>query len=204
MAPLNAQIEQARGTLAELKCEMRAVEAELETFSADRLRFDALRDACNALDRLDELGAGQLFWEAVEFKDSAGHIVWLRSRIARFDDEIRGVLEKQAKLKGQINRRLDELDCLSDQIDDAYDRDERRYSEFAIVRELSPVPHPPAAMPWCDDGESDRRYRFKMRSAMTLCLLLAIVIHLIVVPKAVRPVVAQIPERLAMMVRQEP
>ena len=203
MAPLNAQIEQVQGTLAELKCEMRAVEAELETFSVDRLRFDALRDACNALDQLDKLGAGQLFWEAVEFKDSAGHIVWLRSRIARFDEEIRGVLEKQAKLKGQINRRLDELDCLSDQIDDAYDRDERRYSEFAIVRELSPVPHPPATMPWCDDGESDRRYRFKMRSAMTLCLLLAIIIHLIVVPKPVRPVVAQIPERLAMMVRQE-
>ena len=55
MAPLNAQIEQVRGTLAELECEMRAAEAELETFSADRLRFDALRDACTVLERLDAL-----------------------------------------------------------------------------------------------------------------------------------------------------
>ena len=117
MAPLNAQIEQVRGTLAELEGEMRAVEAELETFSADRLRFDALRDACNVLDRLDELEAGQLFWgEVPEFKDPAGHMARLRSRIARFDEEIGGVLEKQANLKAQVNQRLEELDYLYDEI----------------------------------------------------------------------------------------
>ena len=143
LAPLNAQIEQARGRLAELKGEIRAVEAELETFSADRMRFDALRDACNLLDRLDQLEAGQLFWgEVPEIKDPAGHMERLRSRIARFDEKIGGVLEKQANLKAQANQRLDELDYLDDEIDDAYDRDERRESEFAIVRELSPVPSP--------------------------------------------------------------
>lgn len=204
MAPLNAQIEKARVTLAELDRGKRAVDAELETFSADRQRFDLLRDACNLLDRLDQLEAGKLFWgELQEIEDPARHMIRLRSRIADFDGEIGGVLEKQAELKAQINQRLDELDFLQDQIDDAYDRDERRESEFAIVRELSAVPHPPAIMPWCGNDESDRRYRFNMRSAMTLSLLLAIIIHLIVVPKPVRPVVAQIPERLAMMVRQE-
>ena len=149
MAPLNAQIEQVRGTLAELECEMRVAEAELETFSADRLRFDALRDACNVLDRLDELEAGQLFWgEVPEFKDPAGHIERLRSRIARFDGEIRGVLEKQANLKAQVNQRLEELDYLHDEIHDAHARDERREDEFAIEREISPVPHHPSVMPW--------------------------------------------------------
>jgi hypothetical protein len=204
LAPLNARIEQTRGKLAELKSGIRTVEAELETFSADRMRFDALREACNLLDRLDQLEAGQLFWgESPEIKDPPGHMERLRSRITRFDDKIRRVLEKQANLKTQANQRLDELDYLCDQIDEAYDRDERRDSEYAIVRELSPVPHE-SVMPWSRDDESDRRFRRTQLTAMFLSLLLGIIIQLVVVPKVVRPIVAQIPERLAMMVREEP
>jgi len=204
LAPLNAKFEQVRGTLAELEREMRAVEAELETFSADRLRFDALRDACNLLDRLDQLEAGQLFWgELPEIKDPAGHMARLRSRIATFDGEIRGVVEKQANLKAQANQCLDELDCLDDEIRNAHARDERREHEFAIERELSPVPHGPTVMPWSDDDESDRRYRRTLRTALLLSLLFGTVFHLVIVPAPVRPPVAQIPERLAMMVRKE-
>jgi len=204
LAPLSAQVEQVRGTLAELEREMRAVEAELESFSADRLRFDLLRDACNLLGRLDELEAGHLFWgELQEFKDPAGHMERLRSRIAGFDGEIRGILEKQANLKAQGNRRLGELDSLYDEIDQAHARDERREEEFLIERELSPVPHHPVVMPWSHDDESDRRYRRTLRTAMLLSLLIGIVLHLVIVPAPVRPVVARIPERLAMMVRKE-
>jgi len=204
LAPLNAKVEQVRGTLAELEREMGAVEAELETFSADRLRFDTLRDACNLLDRLDQLEAGRLFWEeAPEIMDPAGHMARLRSRIASFDGEIRGVVEKQASLKAQANRCLDELDCLDDEIRNAHARDERREHEFAIERELSPVPHGPTVMPWNDDDESDRRYRRALRTALLLSLLFGTVFHLVTVPAPVRPPVAQIPERLAMMVRKE-
>ena len=202
MSPLNAQIEQVRGTLAGLESEMRAVEAELETFSADRLRFDLLREACSVLDRLDELQAGQLFWGEVPEMDSAGHMALVRSRLARFDGEIGGVLEKQANLKAQANGCSDELENLYYEIQDAYARDERRENEFAIERELSPVPHYPSDMPW-NLGESDRRYRRALTTAMLFSLFLGIVIHMVVVPKPVRPAVVHIPERLAMMVRKE-
>ncbi len=202
LAPLNAQIELARARLGELKGEIRAVEAELETFSTDRMRFDALREACNLLDRLDQLEAGQLFWgESPEIKDAAGHMERLRGRIACFDEKIRGILEKEKHLKEQANQHLDELDYLYDQIDDAHDRDERRESEFAIVRELSAVPHL-SVMPW--SAEPDKRFRRTQLTALFLCLLLAIVIQTVVVPKVVRPIIAQVPERLAMMVREEP
>lgn len=204
MAPLNAQIEQVRETLVELKGEMDAAEAELETFSADRQRFDALRDACNLLEQLDKLQAGQLFWgELPEIKNPAGHIERLRSRIARFDGEIGVTLERQANLKEQTNRCLDKLDYLDDEIRDVYARDERREDEFLIEREISSVPHHQLIMPWSQDGESDQRYRRTLRSAVLLSLLLGVIIHLVTVPVPVRPAVVQIPERLAMMVRQE-
>ena len=202
--PLYAQVEQVQGTLAELKCEMRAVEAEIEAFSADRLRFDALRDACNVLDRLDELEAGQLFWgEVPEFKDPAGHIARLRSRIASFDEEISGTLEKLATIKAQGNLRIEELDYLHDEISNAHARDERREEEYLIERELSPVSNHQPVMPWSYDGESERRYRRTLLIAMLLNLLLCAIILLVTVPVLVRPVVVEIPERLAMMVRKE-
>ncbi len=204
MAPLNAQVEQVRGTLAELECEMRAVEAELETFSVDRLRFDALRDACNVLGRLDELEAGELFWgEVPEFRDSAGHIARLRSRIASFDEEIRGTLEKQENLKAQGNQRLEELDCLYDEICNVHARDERREDEYLIDREFSPVALHPSIMPWSQDGENDRRYRRALLIAMLFSVLFSAVILLVTVPMLVRPAVVEIPERLAMLVRKE-
>ena len=202
MAPLNAKIEQVRRDLAGLRSEIRAVDAELETISPDRMRFDALRETCNLLERLDELEAGQLFWgESPEIRDPAGHLTRLRSRIRCFDYQINGILEKQANLKAQENQRLDEFDYLYDQVDEAYDRDERRDCEFAILRELSPVPHE-SVMPW--SAATDQRFRRTQLIAMFLSLILGIAIQLVIVPKVVRPVVARIPERLAMMVREEP
>ena len=204
MAPLNAQIELVREKLAGLKAELRVAEDELETFSDDRLRFDALREACNVLERLDELEAGQLFWgDLPEFKDSAGHLARLRSRIASFDREISGVLEKQAQLQAQVNQRFDELDYLHEEVHDAHARDERREEEFAIVREISPDPEHELVMPWSDDAETERRYRRAMMTALFLSLLLSIVVRTVILPAPVRPIVAEVPERLAMMVRKE-
>src|SRR5512134_1921790 len=85
LAQLNAQIEQARQKREALEGELRVVEAELKTSSADRQRFDALRDVCAALDKLGELKADELFWEGVaETQEVAGHVERARSRGARF------------------------------------------------------------------------------------------------------------------------
>jgi outer membrane biosynthesis protein TonB len=204
LAPLNAQIEQTRGKLRELESEMRAVEAELEALNVERQRFDTLRDACNLLDRLDELEAGQLFWgEMPEIKDPAGHIGRMRSHISRFDEKINVILGNQVNLKAQFNQRLDELEYLHDEIHDAHARDERREEEYAIEREVSPVPHHLSFMPWSYDDENDRRYRRTLLVSLLLSMLFGTIAHLVTVPVQVRPAVVEIPERLAMMVRQE-
>ena len=202
--PLNAQVEQVMERLRGIEGELRAVEAELDTYAADRQRFDLLRDVCTSLDRLGELEAGHLFWgEIPEVTDVAGHMVRLRNSIIRFDNEIRVVLDKQAHLKAKANRCLEDLDYLDEEIHDAYARDERRENEFAVDRDISPIPEHLAVMPWRYDDATDRRYRRTLLMALLLALLLGIVVHLVVVPVLVRPPVAQIPERLAMMVRKE-
>jgi hypothetical protein len=204
LEPLNAQIEQTRGKLKVLEGDLRLVEAELETFSADRQRFDALRDACNALDKLAELEAGELFWEGVpEVSDATGHVNRLRGRVARFEGEIRGVLERQAALKAQVNNGLDELDYLFEEVRDAHAREERRKEEFVIEREISPVPPRTLVMPWTTDGESERRFRRAVLTALLFSMVLGYLIPLVNVPVPDRlALVVEIPERLAMLVRR--
>jgi hypothetical protein len=205
LAPLEAQIERARQKHEALEGELRVVEEELETFSADRQRFDALRDVCNAFDRLGELKADELFWGGIEGdQDAAGHVERARSRVARFEGEISGILEKQASLKEEVNQCLDELDILYEEVRDAYDREERRKEEFVIEREVSPVPYREMIMPWTKEVESEKRLRQAVLVALFMCLVLGSLVHMINVPIPERSVaVPEIPERLVRLVKKD-
>ena len=206
LEPLNAQVEVIRGKIQSLEHEQRLAEAELDAFSADRQRFDALREACDALDKLKELGADELFWEgAPEVRDTAGYVERLREQANRFEDSIRDVLNKQKALETQINHHLNELDYLYDEVRDAYARDERRQDEFVLEREISPTPFRLLVMPWTKGGEAESRFRRSLLVALSLSLVLGYLIPLVNVPIPDRSeVVVEIPERLAMLVKKEP
>jgi len=202
LTQLNAQIEQTRQKHGALEGELRVVEAELETFSADRQRFDALRDVCNSFDKLGELKADELFWENAQ--DASGHVERARSRVARFEGEISGILEKQTSLQAQISRCRDELDILYEEVRDAYAREQRREEEYAIEREISPVPNRSMSMPWSKQDESERRFRRALIVAFLFFFVFSSVVRLWILPPPIRPAVAVIPERLVSMLRKEP
>jgi len=194
---LNLQVEQARQKLAALESELRPVEAELESFSADRQRFDALRDVCNALDKLKELKADELYWGGFsETQNIAGIMERARGRLASFEAEIGGILEKQASLQQQMNQCLDELDILEDDIRNAYDREERRQEEYVIEREISSVPYREMIMPWTRETESEKRFRRYAYVALLLCFFLSTSIALIKLPVLKPPPLVVVPERL--------
>lgn len=205
LAPLNAQIDELQEAVVYLEGELRAVEAELDTFAIDQQQFDILQDACNALDRLQELGAGKLFWDGLPEGVDSSHNERLRSRIAGFRKQTVGLEEKRADLQNILNQRLSDLDELFDEVQQAYEREERRQEEFVVEREILPIPYQPMLMPWSKNVESERCFRRSLLVAMFWSLVLGIVIPLINVPLPDRTrVVAEIPERLAMLVRKEP
>jgi hypothetical protein len=205
LEPLKAQIGQVREKVDALEGDLRLVEAELETFSTDQQRFDALSEVCNALDRLSELAAAELFWRGLPGEgDSAGHVERLRGRIVQFEAEIQAIEEKRNSLKKQIDLHLDELDFLHEEVVNAYAREERRKEEFLVEREMSPLPYRTIIMPWTHEGESEKRYRRALLIALLLSLCFGYLIPLIDVPIPDRSVVIEIPERLAMLVKKEP
>ena len=206
LAPLNAQIEQILKKREVLEGELRVVEAELEKFSAARQRFDALQDVCNALDKLGELKAGQLFWKGIPgIEDAAGHLERARGRVARFEEKISGITENQASLQTEVDKRCAELDYLYEEVRDAHEREERRKEEFVIEREISVVPYRVMIMPWTKDAESERRFRRAVLVALLFCFVFGSIIPLVEVPVPDQSVaVVEIPERLAKLVKKEP
>jgi outer membrane biosynthesis protein TonB len=206
MAPLNAQIEQVLQSRGVLVSELRAVETELEKFSAARQRFEALQDVCEALDKLGQLEAAELFWRGIpEPTDATGHLEQVRGRISRFNAKIGGFLDKQAALQVQIEQRLDELDYLYEEVRDAHEREERRKEEFVIEREISPLPYRAMVMPWTKEAESEKYFRRLVLVALLICFMLGALVPLVNVPIPDRSIaVVEIPERLAMLVKKEP
>ena len=206
LAPLNSQIEQIQQKRETLENELRVVEAELEKFSAARQRFDALREVCDALDKLGEMKAEQLFWKGLPgTEDAAGHLKRTRNRVARFEEKIGGIVEKQAVLQSEVDKRSDQLDYLYDEVHDAHDREERRQEEFVVEREVSNVPYRVMIMPWSKNAESEKQIRRAVLVALLFCFIFGSVIPLIDIPILERDeTVVEIPERLAKLVKKEP
>ena len=206
LAPLSARIEQIREKREMLKEQLGVVAAKREKFSAARRRFDALQDVCDALDKLAELKAEHLFWKGIPGEpDAAGHLERIRSRMVRFEQKIGELDEAQARLQAQIDKQNDQLAYLHEEVQDAYEREERRREEFAIEREISPLPYRAMIMPWTKQSESERRFHRAVLVAMLLCIVFGILIPRINVPlPEYTATEAVIPERLAKLVKKEP
>ena len=206
LAPLNAQIEEARQHQATLEGQMRKVEAKLDEISGIRQRYDTLGEVCRALDRLGELEAGELFWKGLaENGGAAQHLKTVRERVARFEGKISGILEKQATLQSGIEAREQELDELHEQVRDCHDREERRKEEFVVEREISEVPFREMIMPWTKNAQSERRFRKAVLVALMVSFLFGTIFQLVTVPVHEREVAeVKIPERLAKLVKKAP
>ncbi len=206
LAPLHTQIEQTTKKLEKLEDELRTVEAELDKFSTARQRVDALREICHALDRLDELNAGDLFWKGIPgSEDASGHLKRVKGRVSQFEKRISGFLEIQTSVQSQIKVCNDELDILYDELNEIQELEEERKEEFVLEREMSSVPYREMIMPWAKDEESETRFRQAILVALLLCIIFGSLIPLVSVPLPDPTVeVVEIPERLAMLVKKEP
>ncbi|MEA3361708.1 MAG: AgmX/PglI C-terminal domain-containing protein [Thermodesulfobacteriota bacterium] len=206
LEPLNAQIEQLQTTVIKLEDELRVVEEELGSFAIDQQHFDILQEACNAIDKLQELDAGKLFWDGLpEGVDASGHSARLRARIAAFSEETRDVKEKRETLQKEIDQHLGLLDYYFDEILQAQEQAQRRQEEFAIEREPTSLPYRAVLMPWSKEVESEKRFRRSLLVSMFWSLLLCIAISWVTVPIPDRAnVIIEIPARMAMLLKQEP
>ncbi len=206
LAPLNAQIEAVQVRLKDLEADLHVIDANLQTHLAEKQRFEALREVCDALDHLGKLEANSLFWgELPKIADTTGFLQTLRERIKDFEVQTSGVEAERDAVRENIEHCLIELEDLDEEVHQAYAREERRLDEFVVERELTPITFAPMTMPWNVEIQSERRFRKVLLVSLFWCVTFGSIIPMVVLPVIDRTVeMVEIPERLATLVKNEP
>lgn len=197
---LDERIAEARARLDEFVRDLAAVDDELETYVAERVRHKLLEQACRALEELDQAGGGDLFWDGLAAKDEwAGHIVRARCRTESARARTDEIEARRSELIERIGDHNERLLLLEDEAFENQEELERQRNEWIVERELQADRVHPHLMLWMR-GEEDQRSRKGLVIALCLWLLLVFVFPFIRIPE--RPVLAteKLPERVVSVI----
>lgn len=194
---LAAELAQAREALDALTGDLRAVDDELDDLALERQQYGVLLEACNSLDKLDQMGGAALFWgESAQRDASSNYVRGVRARVALFDERIREIEARRAAVIDRIARQQSHAGLMEDILFEALEEQEKRQQEWIVEREISKLPAYRASMPWTRGGEEDKRFRKSAATTLLLCLIFALVVPYIPLPKHVLEPQVAVPERI--------
>lgn len=184
---------------------MRALDAELDTYSNQRLQYQLLGTICSSLEKLDEMGASDLFWDSKNTGYSPDkQLQRVRSGVAEFERKIDAIEALRSGVQADIQKGWNTLHLLKDELAELLDEIERTRNEFAIVRVAEVLPFRPLLMPWAEQREDKQRYRKIRLIVLFFVLLCGFVVTLLKQPPEKRKE-EEIPERLAeLVVKKKP
>ena len=200
---LQTQLAQASEKLDGLVRDLHGIDGELENLSGERKQYDLLAQVCGGLQQLDEMGAARLFWGEVAAPGAEEQLRRARGRVDSFEKRIGEIEDRRQSIVDDIELAQDQTEFLEDDLFELQRRDEERKREWIIEREVDSFPVRPAVMPWARGGEDDQRFRKALAAALLLSLLLGLVFPLLDLPLPKPWEVAEIPERLTRLIREE-
>jgi outer membrane biosynthesis protein TonB len=197
------QIALVREKIGGLEANLRETDQELDGLSAQRQPFQLLGDACDALNKLDEIGSASLFWgEQLNGFDPARRLGEVSASVAEFRQRLAGVEQARERLLADIDARQDELDDLDYALDEVREAEESAKYDFVIERDETARPFRAMVMPWTTEEEDRRRFRKTLAVALLLMLVIGGVPMVWTLPKIDKANI-EVPERLAKMVEKK-
>jgi hypothetical protein len=168
-------------------------------------QFQLLGQVCDALDKLEAMGAADLFWgKKPEVKDVPGHMARVRALAGAHQEKIAAAEGKRQALRDQINDEQLRIGLLAEEIAEIEEEEELAKTEFKVVRELAPEPYRAMRMPWSHRGDDQRRFRKSLLLALLLVLLFGTLVEIWVLPERDATEVVEIPERLVRLAQKTP
>lgn len=196
--PLDERIAQARVRLGELARELTAVDAELETFAAERARHKLLEQACHALEQLDQAGGADPDGQDAQ-GEWAEHLARARDRTESVRASIDEIEARRRDLEEKIGEQNELLFQLEDEAFEHQEELDRLRNEWIVERELETERARPHLMLWTR-GEEDQRSRKGLIIALCVWLVIAIVFPFIHVPQKAVPAPEKMPERVVTVI----
>ncbi|MDX1489416.1 MAG: hypothetical protein R3268_14495, partial [Acidiferrobacterales bacterium] len=203
---LNARIEKVRKSITQLKKKVSAVDGELDAIATERERYEVLNDICQALDKLEGLGAAHLFWgEQAATQETQAHLSRVRSVASDYIEKVAAIEQRRESLQDEIQKQLLQFDLLSDALIEQQEQEERSKYEFVVDREFVPPPYRAPVMPWEEEEEDRRRFRKLLLASLLWAILLGQLVSIYTLPLREPLQIAEVPERLVKLVeRQRP
>jgi len=202
-ARLRDQVDQSERIMKVLQRDLREIDGELDELAKRTHQYDMVSEICASLEKLEEIGAADLFWDQANEQDSADHLRYARNKIEAFGDEIADVENRRQTVLDKIGEQNSELDYLHYDLRDAVEREESRRNEWVVQRAANDPQYREQVMPWARGCEEDERYRKTLGASVLLSLLLGILISLIDLPVPDLATLQKVPDRVANLVREE-
>lgn len=201
---LREQVELSQRALDDLERELRSVDAELEELAHQHPRYELLGSICRSLEELENLGAAELFWDKhTSSTDQAERIAYARDKSEQYNRDIVRVETRREGIIEKIGAQNSELDYLHYDLQDILEQQENRANEWLIERDDAELPYHAQVMPWARGTEEDQRLNRSLLSSMAASLAFAFLLSVVAIPILERPEDAQLPERVARLVREE-
>lgn len=202
---IDALIDKAEQTHAQLKQRLAEVEVELEVAEQSIPEYQKLVEVSKQLEDLHESGAGELFWGTM-FKseeDLISHISYLRIKVDHFYASIEKIKEKKDKITEQLGEALREVSYLNSDKHTLKEIEEENKNQLFISREYEHYEYAPVLMPWDKNGEDEKRFRRYLLLAILYSILIALVLPMWNLPEPDIDEEIEIPERLVKFIKRE-
>ena len=201
---LREELERARVALDTTVQSLREVDERLNALEDERPRFAHLATVCSSLEKLAELGASDLFWQASEpGLDSARHLQHIHARLDGFEKEVAEVELLREEFLAELQLKQDEADWVTDEISELERKIEERESEWEIERDPGAIVIRASIMPWTRGGEDDERFRKTLSLSLLASLICALLLPLIDLPIPSASEALDERDRLTQLIRQE-
>lgn len=153
-------MDKVNETIADLEKEILVLDGELASHARQRQQYHLLADICLSLDKLNEMGASDLFWgSSTTGYDPEQQLLRVRSVVAEFEKKIAAIEQSRNALQDSIKKESVAAYLLKDEIAELTEATERIKDEYVLVRQASDIPYQPMVMPWTRQGEDEKRFR---------------------------------------------
>ena len=157
---LLARIDKAEGKLKGLESDLATVSERIEAMADEYQKIELLGEICDSLERLQGLGAADLFWgDQRADAHSANRIAFARESITAFERRNGDVAQSRQRIEGQINEQVIEINLLNDELEELLEQEERARYDYVVEREERPHEFRPMLMPWSEPIEDKNRLR---------------------------------------------
>jgi hypothetical protein len=198
---LRRQIHETQRKLSSLEHDLHGIDAELDGVAEQRERYDLLEQACGSLEKLNALGAAELFWGHGADGRTLEHVRAARERAGEFLGRVGEIEGRRLSVVDQIKEGQDVLDILEANLFEVELEEEERRQEWLVERELV-APSRPTVMPWAT-GDDDRRLRKSLSGSLVVALLVGSIIPMIDLPLPDFELLPEVPERFARLIERE-